>query len=256
MQVATKNMKSNIEKINSIFSNIDKRTTDSKKVLNPVDEEIKKIMKHNNFTSMDQVVRYINEHYQDLADKDMEDTRKTDINDPNDRRTSPGKLSIDSAGKFIKINEYVSDITKYPYTLTEVIITYVKDFDEDKDYTDTVIFTCSSMEDLWYYWNSFAKQHNLYVDCICSFSVNITEADRRYVESVNKAITEFLPKFIQWESNAGTKPVDKQNTGLIKLVLDTLYSNAGVKIIYPHVSSEIDPDTGFSIYSVKRYWGE
>lgn len=209
-------MKSNIKKINKIFSDIDNSTIKSS-TPDPIVEETPEETEH---------------------------------------RTSPGKLTINSAGKSIKINEYVNDRTGHPYTLTEVMITYVKDFDDEKDYTDTVIFTCSSMEDLWYYWKSFSRHHNLHEDCICSFSVNITEADRKYVESVNKAITEFLPKFIQWDTDADTKPVDKQNTGLVKMVLDAIYGNAGVKMVYPHVSSEIDPDTGFHIYSVKRYWGE
>ena len=43
---------------------------------------------------------------------------------------------------------------------------------------------------------------------------------------------------------------------ILKMVLDHVNSKANGKIIYPHMETTKDPDTGRMVQNVKRYWRE
>lgn len=234
----SKRTKIRIRSINSNLSDIDKITI--------------KAVKDEPATN---VQMSINEVIHILSNPDEYSAKETPANDQ--KKKSIGRYTINDAYKFIDINEYVNDATNHPQTLTEVVITYVKELVGTNEKVDVAIFTCANMNDLHHYWKSYMEENDLCDDCICSFSVCLTESDRRYVSSIRQSIIDTLPKFVNWESDTGFDTEDRQlNESIVSDILDMMCHNTTGQMIYPHVSARYDAAIGNYIYGVKRYWGE
>ena len=208
---------------------------------------INELMAEKGFTTVNQALDFLAKHYSETKD----------FTKPKKHRTSPGKMTIKDAEKYIKINKYPKSPCGFLDTFVNVTITYVKAFTDDIESIDTVSFTCDDIVSLQFLWTEFADKNGLYEDCISAFSIDLTEADKRYVDSINKFITEVLLKrILAWDYRTNP-PSDKERDEIIKNILDSSYfSNFKSKIIYPHTDTVRDPDTGRKVQTVKRYWGE
>lgn len=212
--------------------------------LSRVASTICELMTEKHFTDRNQALDFLAKHYQET--KDIIPQKK--------RRTSPGKMTINDVDKFIKISESTKSQRLFT-TYAAITITYVRAFTDTMDSIDTVSFNCSDIDDLKKQWNKFRSTKNLQEDCIASFYTDVSMWDKAYVDDLNKALTGFI-EAIYIDDDDRNIFFEKDRKEILKMVLDYINSKADSKIIYPHVETTKDPDTGLLVQNVKRYWRE
>ena len=79
--------------------------------------------------------------------------------------------------------------------------------------------------------------------------------DKAYVDDLNKALTGFI-EAIYVDDDDRNIFFEEDRKEILKIILDHINFKADGKIIYPHVETTRDPDTGRMVQTVKRYWGE
>lgn len=212
--------------------------------LGRVASTICELMTEKHFTDRNQALDFLAKHYQET--KDIIPQKKC--------RTSPGKMTINDVDKFIKISESTKSQRLFT-TYAAITITYVRAFTDTMDSIDTVSFNCSDIDDLKKQWNKFRSTKNLQEDCIASFYTDVSMRDKAYVDDLNKALTGFI-EAIYIDDDDRNIFFEKDRKEILKMVLDYINSKADSKIIYPHVETTKDPDTGLLVQNVKRYWRE
>ena len=244
-------------KINSLIGKLSETGT-SKKDVDDTDKSLKNnklyqdIKRDNNLKSSQEVFDFLINYYNERnAIKSVK------------HKSSPGRMTIDQAGKFIYITPYIDDVRQYASTRVKVIIEYVKEFDNTRESIDTVTFYCSSMDGLDYQWNDFAKENNLFEDCICSFDIDLTDEDKNYVHMIDAMVTELiggiriddtLELFKKQEMLTNSRNV------ILTLICPLMYKYFGPgsfsKFIYPHKCTIKNPNTGDTVNTIKRYFIE
>ena len=218
---------------------------DMKEDLSLIKSTICELMAEKGFTRTNQVIDFLAKHYQETTDI---------IPQKKKRRTSPGKMTIDDVDKYIKISESTKSQRLFT-TYAAITITYVKAFTDTMDSIDTVYFTCSDIDDLKKQWNKFRSSKNLQEDCISAFHTDVSMCDKAYVDDLNKALTGFI-NAIYVDDDDRNILSEEDRKEILKIVLDHINFKADGKIIYPHVETTKDPDTGRMVQNVKRYWRE
>lgn len=202
------------------------------------------LMAEKGFTRINQALDFLAKHYQET--KDIIYKKK--------QRTSPGKMTIDDVDKYIKISESTKSQRLFT-TYAAITITYVRAFTDTMDSIDTVSFNCSDIDDLKKQWDKFRSSKNLQEDCIASFYTDVSMWDKAYVDDLNKALTGFISAIYVDDDDRNILS-EEDRKEILKIVLDHINFKADGKIIYPHVETTRDPDTGRMVQTVKRYWGE
>ena len=203
------------------------------------------LMAEKGFTRINQALDFLAKHYQET--KDIIPQKKK-------QRTSPGKMTIDDVEKYIKISESTKSQRLFT-TYAAITITYVRAFTDTMDSIDTVSFNCSDIDDLKKQWDKFRSSKNLQEDCIASFYTDVSMWDKAYVDDLNKALTGFI-EAIYVDDDDRNIFFEEDRKEILKIILDHINFKADGKIIYPHVETTRDPDTGRMVQTVKRYWGE
>ena len=205
------------------------------------------IMNEHDFSHPDEGINFLLQHY--------EKTR--DMMQPKKRRTSPGKMTIDDVEKYIKVRAYPNSPCGHMPTNASITITYVKAFTETMDSIDTATFVCPSINNLKYQWIEFLIKTGLQEDCISSFSVDISIWDSAYIESISSALDSLISTiYVDDENITNKKITEEERQEILNNILGSGYFEGGNKIIYPHIITAKDPNTGIMVKSVKRYWGE
>ena len=212
--------------------------------LSRVESTICELMAEKGFTKTNQALDFLAKHYQET--KDIIYKKK--------QRTSPGKMTIDDVDKYIKISESTKSQRLFT-TYAAITITYVRELTDTMNSIDTVSFNCSDIDDLKNQWNKFRSSKNLQEDCIASFYTDVSMWDKAYVDDLNKALTGFI-KAIYVDDDDRNILSEEDCKEILKMVLDHVNSKANGKIIYPHMETTKDPDTGRMVQNVKRYWRE
>lgn len=216
-----------------------------KEDLSLIESTICELMAEKGFTRTNQVIDFLAKHYQET--KDIIPQKKK-------RRTSPGKMTINDVDKYIKISESTKSQRLFT-TYAAITITYVKAFTDTMDSIDTISFNCSDIDDLKKQWDKFRSSKNLQEDCIASFYTDVSMWDKAYVNDLNKALTGFI-EAIYVDDDDRNILSEEDRKEILKIVLDHINFKVDGKIIYPHVETTRDPDTGRMVQTVKRYWGE
>lgn len=207
-------------------------------------ETIRELMTEKHFTDRNQALDFLVKHYQET--KDIIPHKK--------KRRSPGKMTIDDVDKYIKISESTENQRLFT-TYAAITITYVKVFTDTMDSVDTISFHCSSIDELKEQWNKFRSDKNLQEDCIASFYTDVSKWDKAYIDDLNKALTGFI-KAIYIDNDDRNILLEEDREKIMKMVLDYIKVKANGKVVYPHVESTKDPDTGRIVQNVNRYWRE
>ena len=215
-----------------------------KEDLSLIESTIRELMAEKGFTRTNQVIDFLAKHYQETKD----------IIYKKNQRTSPGKMTIDDVDKYIKISESTNS-QRFFATNAAITITYVRAFTDTTDSIDTISFNCSDIDDLKKQWNKFRSAKNLQEDCISAFHTDVSMWDKAYVDDLNKALTGFI-EAIYVDDDDRNIFFEEDRKEILKIVLDHINFKADGKIIYPHVETTRDPDTGRMVHTVKRYWGE
>ena len=215
-----------------------------KEDLSLIESTIRELMAEKGFTRTNQVIDFLAKHYQETKD----------IIYKKNQRTSPGKMTIDDVDKYIKISESTNS-QRFFATNAAITITYVRAFTDTMDSIDTISFNCSDIDDLKKQWNKFRSAKNLQEDCISAFHTDVSMWDKAYVDDLNKALTGFI-EAIYVDDDDRNIFFEEDRKEILKIVLDHINFKADGKIIYPHVETTRDPDTGRMVQTVKRYWGE
>lgn len=215
-----------------------------KEDLDRIGSTVCELMAEKGFTRINQALDFLAKHYQET--KDIIPQKK--------QRTSPGKMTIDDVDKYIKISESTKSQRLFT-TYAAITITYVKAFTDTMDSIDTVSFNCSDIDDLKKQWNKFRSAKNLQEDCIASFYTDVSMWDKAYVNDLNKALTGFISAIYVDDDDRNILS-EEDRKEILKIVLDHINFKADGKIIYPHVETTKDPDTGRMVQNVKRYWKE
>lgn len=205
------------------------------------------IMNEHDFSHPDEGINFLLQHY--------EKTR--DMMQPKKHRTSPGKMTIDDVEKYIKVRAYPNSPCGHMPTNASITITYVKAFTETIDSIDTATFVCPSINNLKYQWIEFLIKTGLQEDCIASFSVDISIWDSAYIESISSALDSLISTIYVDDKNITNKKItEEERQEILNNILGSGYFEGSNKIIYPHIITAKDPNTGIMVKSVKRYWGE
>lgn len=215
-----------------------------KEDLDRIGSTVCELMAEKGFTRINQALDFLAKHYQET--KDIIYKKK--------QRTSPGKMTIDDVDKYIKISESTNS-QRFFATNAAITITYVRAFTDTMDSIDTISFNCSDIDDLKKQWNKFRSAKNLQEDCISAFHTDVSMWDKAYVDDLNKALTGFI-EAIYVDDDDRNIFFEEDRKEILKIVLDRINFKADGKIIYPHVETTRDPDTGRMVQTVKRYWGE
>ena len=215
-----------------------------KEDLDRIGSTVCELMAEKGFTRINQALDFLAKHYQETKDTIYKKKQ----------RTSPGKMTIDDVDKYIKISESTKS-QRFFTTNAAITITYVRAFTDTMDSIDTISFNCSDIDDLKNQWNKFRLAKNLQEDCIAAFHTDVSMWDKAYVDDLNKALTGFI-EAIYVDDDDRNIFFEEDRKEILKIVLDHINFKADGKIIYPHVETTRDPDTGRMVQTVKRYWGE
>ena len=215
-----------------------------KEDLDRIGSTVCELMAEKGFTRINQALDFLAKHYQETKDTIYKKKQ----------RTSPGKMTIDDVDKYIKISESTKS-QRFFATNAAITITYVRAFTDIMDSIDTISFNCSDIDDLKNQWNKFRLAKNLQEDCIAAFHTDVSMWDKAYVDDLNKALTGFI-EAIYVDDDDRNIFFEEDRKEILKIVLDHINFKADGKIIYPHVETTRDPDTGRMVQTVKRYWGE
>lgn len=208
---------------------------------------INDLMAEKGFTTVNQAIDFLAQHY----------SKTKDLTKPKKCRTSPGKMTIDDVEKYIKVHAYPNSPCGHMTTNTSITITYVKTFTETMESIDTATFICSSINNLKYQWIEFLRKTGLQEDCIASFSVDISIRDKAYIEDMNSALDSLIDTIYVDDKNITSKKITEEDRQeILKNILGSSYFGGSDKIIYPHIITSKDPNTGIMVKSVERYWGE
>ena len=216
-----------------------------KEDLDRIGSTVCELMAEKGFTRINQALDFLAKHYQET--KDIIPQKKK-------QRTSPGKMTIDDVDKYIKISESTKS-QRFFATNAAITITYVRAFTDTMDSIDTISFNCSDIDDLKNQWNKFRLAKNLQEDCIAAFHTDVSMWDKAYVDDLNKALTGFI-EAIYVDDDDRNIFFEEDRKEILKIILDHINFKADGKIIYPHVETTRDQDTGRMVQTVKRYWGE
>ena len=215
-----------------------------KEDLDRIGSTVCELMAEKGFTRINQALDFLAKHYQETKDTIYKKKH----------RTSPGKMTIDDVDKYIKISESTKS-QRFFATNAAITITYVRAFTDTMDSIDTISFNCSDIDDLKNQWNKFRLAKNLQEDCISAFHTDVSMWDKAYVDDLSKALTGFI-EAIYVDDDDRNIFFEEDRKEILKIVLDHINFKADGKIIYPHVETTRDPDTGRMVQTVKRYWGE
>ena len=218
-----------------------------KEDLDRIGSTVCELMAEKGFTRINQALDFLAKHYQET--KDIIPQKK--------QRTSPGKMTIDDVEKYIKVRAYPNSPCGHMPTNASITITYVKAFTETMDSIDTATFVCPSINNLKYQWIEFLIKTGLQEDCISSFSVDIYIWDSAYIESISSALDSLISTiYVDDENITNKKITEEERQEILNNILGSGYFEGSDKIIYPHIITAKDPNTGIMVKSVKRYWGE
>lgn len=204
---------------------------------------IKPVMEANNLNGPLSTIQFLVEHY-----------NKT-------KNNSPGLMTINDADDYLYIKEYPNNPRGYEKAMTRVVITYMKAFNKDKPYVDSMEFNCSSMEDLRMQWNDFIVENGVYPDSIKSFDIDISFNYRQYLDRMISEISN-IPRsvFIDdslFEAVISTSTYEENVGDVMDILLSSrLFAPFRGKVVFPHIEKVKNPNSGKMVPCVLRYINE